>query len=177
VMGRKGELGPIDPQLSFQRTGEGGVVAQEQIAVEDIMSYFKFLRDKAGLTDQSALAGPVAALAQKFDPWRLGQVERIHSHIRSVARKLLAGKTGGPALDEQKIQVIIETLAEKTYQHGHAIGRKEAADIGLNVVRPSELLEDLMWSLFEEYEILSNLQEPIDPRTSFRPARTTIASS
>ena len=65
VMGRKGELGPIDPQLSIQRSGEGGTAAQEQVAVEDIMSYVRFIREKVGLSDQSSLAGPVSALADQ----------------------------------------------------------------------------------------------------------------
>lgn len=163
VMSRKGELGPIDPQLSIQRGGEGGTAVQEQIAVEDIMSYVRFLREKAGLSDQAALAGPVTALAGKLDPWILGQINRAHSHIRLVARKLLTARGKSQTRDEQSIQVIIETLAEKTYQHGHAIGRREARDIGLNISHPSESLERLMWELFEAYEELCLLRKPVDP--------------
>ena len=62
ILDRKGDLGPIDPQLSIQRGGEGGTAVQEQIAVEDIMSYIRFVRDKTGLSDQSALAQPMTAL-------------------------------------------------------------------------------------------------------------------
>ncbi|MBI3457152.1 MAG: hypothetical protein HY002_15350 [Candidatus Rokubacteria bacterium] len=164
VMGRKGELGPIDPQLNIKRGGEGGTAVQEQIAIEDIMAYIRFLREKAGLTDQSALVGPLGALAGKLDPWILGQVNRAHSHIRTVARKLLTARAK-QAPDEQKIQVIVDTLAEKTYQHGHAIGRKEAIEIGLNVMRPSDMLEDLMWRLYQTYEDLCRLREPIEPRS------------
>jgi hypothetical protein len=60
-------------------------------------------------------------------------------------------------------------LAEKTYQHGHAIGRREAQDIGLNIKLPDADLEDLMWRLYECYEQLTDLREPLDPRT-FIPA-------
>ena len=169
VMGRKGELSPIDPQLSIQRNGEGGIPKQEQLAVEDIMSYVRFLRDKVGLSDQSALAVPVSALATKLEPWILGQINRAHSHIRSVARKLLTSPGKQRTLDEPRIQAIVDMLAEKTYQHGHAIGRKEAKEIGLNVVEPSSPLEDLMWRLFESYEALCKIRQPVDPR-SFVPA-------
>lgn len=123
VLGRKGELGPIDPQLSVRRA-EGGTVVQEDFAVEDVMSYIRFLREKAGLTDQAAIAGQITALAEKLDPRLLGQINRAHSHIRSVARKLLTARSKQQAPDEQRIQVIVETLAEKTYQHGHAISVK-----------------------------------------------------
>lgn len=165
VMGRKGELGPIDPQLSIQRGGEGGTAVQEQIAVEDIMSYVRFVREKAGLSDQTALVGPVSALADKLDPWILGQINQAHSHIRLVARKLLTARSKQQAPEEQRIRVIVETLAEKIYQHGHAIGRHEAEDIGLKVIRPPQQVENLMWELYEAYEELCKVRQPIDPRT------------
>jgi hypothetical protein len=169
VMGRKGELGPIDPKMSIQRSKEGQTAVEEEVAVEDIMSYLRFLRDKAGLSDQTALAGPVAKLCETLPPSALGGLNRVHSHIRLIARKLLTARTGQQPLDEQKIQVIIDTLAEKTYQHGHAIGRREAAEIGLNVILPSGGLEENMWRLFEDYEQVMKMRESIDPAT-FVPA-------
>jgi len=162
VMGPKGELGPIDPQLGIQRGREGETPVQEQLAVEDIMSYLRLLRDKVGLTDQAAISGPVAVLAEKLDPWILGQANRAHSHIRDVARKLLTARRQGAALDEQRVSGIIEMLAEKVYQHGHAIGRKEASSMGLNVVSAEDELESAMWRLLEEYEGLCETRDQID---------------
>lgn len=161
VMGPKGELGPIDPQLAIQRGREGETPVQEQIAVEDLMSYLRLLKDRVGLTDQKALAAPMAALADKLDPWILGQANRAHSHIRDVARKLLMTRSIA-GIDESRMSGIIETLAEKTYQHGHAIGRREASALGLNVVRPEPKLEALMWDLLESYEGLCNTRDPLD---------------
>lgn len=165
LMGSKGELGPIDPQLGVRRGGEGGTLIEEQVAVEDVMSYIQFIREKAGLSDQSALSQPIVSLVDKLTPSVLGSINRAHSHIRSVARKLLTSRTKGQPLDEQRMQVIIETLAEKTYQHGHAIGRKEAKDIGLAVVDADPEIEESMWQLFEEYESLCQLRTTVDPRT------------
>ena len=166
VMGPKGELGPIDPQLSIQRGVTPETVVQEMIAVEDIMSYVRFLRETAGLTDQSALVGPLSMLAQKLDPWVLGSINRAHLHIRSVARKLLTSRGDkGKILDEQRMSAIVETLAQKIYQHGHAIGRREAEDLGLEIIRPENSLESEMWQLFEAYEELCKLRSPIDPHT------------
>jgi len=67
-------------------------------------------------------------------------------------------------MEEQIINSIIETLAEKTYFHGHAIGRLEAKSIGLEIIDASEELDRLMWSLFEQYECLLKLNEPLDAR-------------
>lgn len=182
VMGPKGELGPIDPTFSIQRGGNGGTAVQEQVAVEDVMGYIRFIREKAGLTDKAALAGAVAALVGKLDPRMLGQVARAHSHIRLVARKLLTARKTSPSrmwkerwnrnirpIIDWRTNNIIETLAEKTYQHGHAIGRGEAEEIGLKVVRPLQPTENLIWKLYEAYENLCKLLQPIDART-FIPA-------
>jgi ClpP class serine protease len=164
VMGRKGELGPIDPQLTIQRGG-GETAAQETMSVEDVMSYLRFVKERAGLTDQQALADAIKPLADKLNPWVLGQISRVSLHIREVARKLLTSRGKRDASAEQRLQVIIEMLAEKTYQHGHAIGRQEAKEIGLNITNPNPTLEALMWDLFCAYENEMGLRDPLDPRT------------
>lgn len=168
VMGRKGELGPIDPQLSITRGGEGETAVQEQVGVEDVMSYIRFVKT-AGVEDQAPLATIITGLADKVDPRILGQINRAHSHIRDVARKLLTSRFNRQELNEGQITLIINTLAEQTYQHGHAIGRKEAAQIGLNVVHPAQPVEDAVWQLFVAYEDLCKLRTPIEPR-AFIPA-------
>lgn len=160
VMSPSAELGPIDPALN-RITQDGGTMVQEEVRVEDVMSYVGFIRDKAGLGDQSAIASNVAILAEKLQPWFLGSIYRTHSHIRMVARKLLATHT--QPRDEQKVSLIVESLAEKTYSHGHAVARKEAKELGLAVVEPGEVLDGLMWSLLGEYERDLDMQKPVDP--------------
>ena len=145
VMGKKGELGPIDPIFSRRMNDQ-----DEVIPVEDVMSYVGFLKERVGLGDQTALANMAHILADKLTPWTLGSMYRTNSHIRNIARKMLASHN--EPLDEQKTNAIIETLAEKTYFHGHAIGRKEAEGIGLKIVRAPEQIDNLMWRLFECYE-------------------------
>lgn len=88
-------------------------------------------------------------------------MNRQNSHIRLVARKLLTSRR--EKLDEAKINSIIETLTEKIYSHGHAVGRKEAHEIGLPVEIPIDELETAIWALYLEYEKILKLNEPIDP--------------
>jgi len=163
VMGKKGELGPIDPIMSRFERGEKSVI-QEDMSVEDIMSFVSFLKERVGIDDSAALASSVNILAEKLSPWVLGSIHRAHSHIRLIARKLLACQQ--KPLDEQRVDSIVEALAEKMYFHGHAIARQEAKEMGLPIVEPDEELEDMMWQLFEAYEALMKLQFPIDPRTA-----------
>jgi hypothetical protein len=66
-------------------------------------------------------------------------------------------------MEEEKLQSIIETLTEKIYSHGHAIGRKEAKDIGLPVDSADDKMEELMWALYLKYEDFLQLNDPINP--------------
>ena len=159
VMGRKAELSPIDPTLRKMVTGELAGPPQE-ISVEDVNSYISFVRERANINDQSAIAQMVSILANNLSPLTLGSVNRQNSHIRLVARKLLTSRK--EKIDEAKINSIIETLTEKIYSHGHAIGRKEAQEIGLPVEMPEESLENSIWNLYLEYEEFLNLNEPLD---------------
>lgn len=161
IMGKKGELGPIDPQITKFRNDQAE--PSEILSVEDIMSYISFIKDKAGLSDQDAISKQVSILAEKMNPWSLGSMYRTYSHIRMTARKLLISHKEN--IDERKIDAIIETLAEKTYFHGHSIGSGEAAEIGLPIIKADENLDGLMWALFVEYEKLLKLDEPLDSRS------------
>jgi len=160
VMGKKAELSPIDPTLVRAVIGESTVPPPE-ISVEDVTSYISFMRERANITDQSALAQVVSQLASHLTPLTLGSVNRQYSHIRLVARKLLTSRK--EKIEEGRIATIIEALTEKMYSHGHAIGRMEATELGLPVDNPNEDLEALIWKLYQEYECLLQLTEPIDP--------------
>lgn len=160
VMGKKAELSPIDPTLVRAVIGEATVPPPE-ISVEDVSSYISFMRERANITDQSALAQVVSQLASHLTPLTLGSVNRQYSHIRLVARKLLTSRK--EKIEEGRIATIIEALTEKMYSHGHAIGRREATELGLPVDKPDESIETLIWDLYQEYEQLLQLTKPIDP--------------
>ncbi len=160
VMGRKAELGPIDPTLVRATLGEG-VVPPQEIAVEDVSSFLSFIRERANINDQDALSTIVNSLVKEVGALTLGRVNRAYHHIRLIARKLLT--TRKEKIDEERISTIIETLTEKIYSHGHGIARREAKDIGLPVEYPDDELEKLMWELYLKYEEFLKLKEPLHP--------------
>jgi hypothetical protein len=169
-MGRKGELGPIDPQMIGESPiGPPGIIPKT-ISVEDITSYISFLKEKVGLSDQNALSGLTKTLADNLSAPTLGQINRTHSHIRLVARKMLA--LAEPAIDNVKINQIVESLTEKIYVHGLSIGRDEAQQIGIQVERMNHDLEKLCWDLFLEYEELMKLNSPPHPLAYFHDDNT-----
>ena len=160
IMGKKAELGPIDPTLVKATIGEGAL-PQQEISVEDVNSFLLFVKERANINDQSALAQVVGTLVKQISPLTLGNVNRQNSHIRLVARKLLTSRR--EKIDEEKINTIIETLTEKIYSHGHGIGRKEAKDIGLSTIFPDANTEKLLWQLYLMYEDFLKLNDPIHP--------------
>jgi hypothetical protein len=165
VLGRQGELGPIDPIMSIQRAlpqpNGPPVMQQENMSVEDVMAYTKFIHERAGLSDQEALSNALSKLTERLDAVGLGNVYRTHLHIRDVALRML--QSHKKPVSEREMEAIIETLAEQVYAHGHAIGLTEAKAIGLPVVRAEDALDELMWKLLNEYEQDMKLLEPIDP--------------
>jgi len=173
VMGRQGELGPIDPILSLQRVvpQPGGglpVVHQENVNIEDVMAYLRFAQERGNLSDQASLSRAMDLLVQKLDAVALGNIYRTHSHIRDVARRMLRSRK--EAASEQQMRTVIETLAEKVYAHGHAIGLREAEEIGLPVEAADDELDELMWRLLTEYESGMKLLEPLDPAAAIQNA-------
>lgn len=160
IMCKKAELGPIDPTLVRATIGEGAL-PQQEISVEDVNSFLSFVKERANITDQSALAQVVGTLVNQISPLTLGNVNRQNSHIRLVARKLLTSRK--EKMDEEKINSVIETLTEKIYSHGHGIGRKEAKDIGLPIIFPDDKTENSIWQLYLKYEDFLKLNDPIYP--------------
>lgn len=165
VMGPKGELGPIDPQLLLPAREGDRKAPPAQVGVEDITAYLAFVKEKGGLTDQDALSKLVAILAEKVDPILLGNAYRAYSHIRLVGRKLLS--LHSPPLTESAISSLVEALTERLYLHGHAIGRVEARNFGFDVEDMDEYVEERAWRLFEDYESLLRLRDTTDAESLF----------
>ena len=70
-----------------------------------------------------------------------------------------------PTLTTTEIQEIVEILTERTFIHGHSIGRHEAKQIGLLVDDMDEVVEKLCWNLFLQYEKdlkLNSFTDPLD---------------
>lgn len=160
VMGKQGELGPIDPIMNMSRTGPAGPT-QENISVEDVMAFPKFVSERLNIKDERAQSEMLAKLTDRLDAVSLGGAYRTHSHIRYLAEKMLNSHL--EKLDHQKVQEIIETLAERVYAHGHAVALSEAQEIGLPAVAANDELDAAMWSLLEQYEADLKILDPMDP--------------
>jgi hypothetical protein len=142
------------------------VAIQDSIDVEDVMAFLEFAHDRIGLTEQTALVDTLSKLTDRLDAIGLGNVYRTHRHIREVARKLLHSRKE-PSTDAV-IEAIVETLAERTYAHGHAISLIDAQQMGLTVSRANDDLENAIHNLMSAYADELKLAEPIDPAVAVR---------
>ena len=160
-MGRKGELGPIDPTVNSDFNPVDPIIKNRKLAinVEDVTSYIELIKEKFGIKEEEEIGKTFLQLTNAVNPIALGYINRHYSFIRMVATKLL--KSHKNPFEDDKIQEIIEELIERIYFHGHGIARKEAKDLGLNICNPDKDLEDLMWKLYLEYEEDLHLTKPL----------------
>lgn len=172
VMGKMGELGPIDPSVvnAFNPQDPNNPAARIPVNIEDVYSYLALAGEKAdaGRNDQQAKA--FILLAERIHPLALGNVHRNYLLIRSLAKKLLSMHQ--QPLKEDEIEHIVDNLTEKLYAHNHMISRREASDeINLSVTFPDNQLEPLIWTLYQDYAEELVLGESFNPAERLRGAR------
>ncbi len=142
IMHPYGNLGPLDPQLSFS-DAKGNV---KTISYENITKYIEFVKD-TGITDQELLQKSFEKLTSEIPPTLIGFAKRSSQLGLTMGQKLLATHMN----DENKTKLISETLNTKFYHHGYPLARKEAKDIGLPVAESNSEIEKLMWDIYEDY--------------------------
>ena len=175
VMGTLAELSPIDPSIGTPFNPPHPEISNEpkqDIGVEDVAGFLNLAKERVGLTEQDALVRVFEKLAERLHPLALGGVYRTHLLIRAMANKMLALHMKDKA-DKQRISQIVDDLAERLYYHGYIIGRREAEELGLNVMRPPEAIETRMWTLFEAYESAMELGALFDPEALAREGVTS----
>ncbi len=162
VMGKYGCLGPIDPQMKVRKK-DGST---DNFAYQDIISYLDFVGKEAGLTEQAHIENAFKILCDQVEPSVLGASRRASSLSVTMAERLLQTHMVSA---EEKIQAtsIAKSLNESYFSHGHALGRSEAKDIGLNIINAEENLEKLMWNIHEDIENDLNVRVPFHPIETF----------
>lgn len=175
VMGKMGELGPIDPSVAnaFNPQDPNNPVAKIPVSVEDVSSFITLAMEIGQLKGQEQLEAVFTHLAESVHPLALGNVQRNYALIRSIARKLL--RMHMSADEDDLIKDIVNNLTEKLYAHNHMISRREAKnDIKLLIAKPSLDLENTMWALFEEYERELKLPYPFLPSDLLTEAQSKV---
>jgi len=160
VMGKMGELSPIDPTTGHPFNPQDPLNPGQRIpiSVEDVTSFMTFAKKRASLSEEKNI-DVFRILTNNIHPLALGNIERGYAIIRQLAPKLLEFHMK----DKEKINQIVESLTEGKV-HEYLITRREAKnEIGLNVKEPDAELESLIWSLYDLYEKDMCLREPFNP--------------
>jgi hypothetical protein len=167
VMGRLGQLGPIDPstQNPFNPPILGAPPAPQHtlpMNVEDIVSFIDLAKREIGLKGDAGLSSALENLSKMnpYAPLALGAAYRVRPQIVKLATGLLQLHMGEK---RREIKQIVDVLAKQLGSHDYLIGRREAKRIGLKVKDASADLETLMWELYSEYETMMELNTPYSP--------------
>jgi len=164
-------LGPVDPQIMVQSQGSA-----QQFAYEDLAAYTNFLKEEGGLTEQTEKSELLKPLVGEIKPSVIGAAKRSSMQSIVMAEKLL--KLHMTGVEAQKAEIIAEKLSRSYFSHGHAVSKREAIDLGLKIADADTVLEDYIWSVFEDFEKEMKMNEPFDPRSEYlRDPRSAVLLS
>ncbi len=169
ILGSASELSPVDPTTGnqFNPQDETNPSQKKLISVEDVTSYFALAKnpskqenDQDNETIKVDLDLAFEQLTKNVHPLALGNVNRSHTQIRELAKRLL--KLNKNKINEKKIEAIVNTLTQGRYSHSDILNRYEVKELLSDdvVVFPDDNLQNLLWNLYLEYEHVMELDHP-----------------
>lgn len=166
VMHPFSNLGPVDPQLSYTRRipgppGSQDIVERIQFGSEDLRHYLSFIREDVGISDQEQLERAFEIVGKEVGAIPIGVAKRAAQMALSLGEQLLSLHMA----EQSKVRAIAEALNRSFYHHGYSLGRTEARQIGLPVKEPDEMLEKLMWQVWEDISEEMECNTPFNPLT------------
>lgn len=152
-------LGPVDPQLTYKKKGEKNTREQFLFGAEDLRHFLDFVKEDVGISDQDQLERAFELVCKDVGSIPIGVAKRSSYLAISMGEKLLSLHMK----DQNKVKAIAESLNKSFYHHGYPLGRKEAKEIGLSVIKPDDKLEKMMWDIWEDIEKEMQCNKPFDP--------------
>ena len=163
VMTKQATLGPIDPSVNNPLNPQasiGGQLKQVPVSVESVRGYLDAAREELNIKGEEALTSVLLNLTKHIHPLVLGDIFRSRAQIRFLAEKLLPIQVA----DKDKIKSIIDFLCADSGSHDYTINRREAAELGLNIQKPSDTLYALLRNVHLSYAEELKLLEPYTPQ-------------
>ena len=159
IMTKQAALGPIDPSVNHPLNPQAilsGQSKQVPVSVESVRGYLSAARDELNIQGEEALTSVLLNLTGHIHPLVLGEIFRSQTQIRFLAKKLLPRQVD----DNDKIESIIDFLCADSGSHDYTIDRREAAELGLKIEKPSDDLYKLLRKIHLSYEKELKLLEP-----------------
>ena len=142
-------LGPVDPQLTVSRHNERGQQENLQFSSEDLRNFIDFIKTDVGISDQQHLISAITPLIADVGSLPIGSAKRSQQLSLTLSEKMLSTHIA----DKNKAKSISKALNTSYYHHGYAVSRREAKEMGLNIVYPESKLEKLLWKVWEDFSI------------------------
>ena len=160
VMTKQAALGPIDPNINnpLNPVVPDMPHVKVTVSVEAVRGYLNAAKE-LGIADSAGFAQVLVDLSNKVHPLVLGQIFRSGPQIRFLAKKLLKRQIG----NRKTINKIVDFLCAESGSHDYTINRREAAELGLRVEKPSDELYKCLRRLHLSYVSEFKLSEPYDP--------------
>jgi len=146
VMGPTSELGPIDPLVKHP------IYEDMWIPVQSIRMCIEFMEERITKSeDPNLMASLLYPIADKLDPWIIGDYEKLIKASYQYAEALLEKNMFKN--NKEKARLVTRTMTEKYFSHGYCINRHEAKEeLGLNVVQAEGNLWEIIWALYLAYD-------------------------
>lgn len=150
LMTKQAALGPIDPSLSNHPLAPSVVSPTGQqlkvpVSAEAIRGYIEEL--KKDIIEPGDIAKIWLDLSSKVHPIVLGEIFRIGQQIRSLAGELISNQITDAAVAEK----VIQHLCSDSGSHDYTINRRKAAELGLNIEKPSAKLYEILSSVSKSF--------------------------
>lgn len=159
IMTKQAALGPIDPSVNNPLNPQaiiGGQSKQVPVSVESVRGYLDAAREELKIKGEQNLTSVLMNLTNHIHPLVLGEIFRTQAQIRFLAEKLLPRQVS----DKDKIKSIIDFLCADSGSHDYTINRREAADLGLKIEKPSDRFYRLLRKIHLNYAEELKLLEP-----------------
>lgn len=166
VMHPFANLGPVDMQLRQRRRVAGpdghptGEYEEIAFGSEDVRHFLEFLRADVGITDQGPLEKAFELAIRDVGAIAVGTAKRGTNLALSMGEKLL----GLHMDDKNQAKAIAESFNSAFFHHGYPVGRREATEAGLKVVKAEDVeLADTLWSVWTDVAAEMLMDSPFDP--------------
>lgn len=163
VMGKLGELTPVDPTTGHPFNPQNPANPQQplEVSVEDLNSYLLFAKDKAEIKGEQMIE-VYKLLVEKLHPLSIGNAYRAYRMARLLTERLLWLHMDKKK-DDEKIKKIVKEITGDITIHAYPIDRDEVADLGLNVEKTKDKLDKDMRELYQAYASEMKLGQPFHP--------------
>ena len=163
VMGKLGELTPVDPTTGHPFNPQNPANPQQklEVSVEDLNSYLLFAKEKAEVKSEQMIEA-YKLLVEKLHPLSIGNAYRAYRMARLLTERLLWLHMDKEK-DSEKIKKIVKEITGDITIHAYPIDRDEAAELGLKIEKAADEIDKSMCQIYENYAEEMKLGQPFHP--------------